>query len=215
MSDLIDNLKRFNRKERFFLVGMALGNESFQLSDSFRRQLGELFGIDLPDRIFCAMDYHIDWIFACLYLAFHPEAENTTVHQNHGQLTGSQEDIDFVIAYREANTYHLIFLEAKGVTSWSNAQLQSKIQRLQNIFTDTNSSWRQHVEPHFAIISPAEPEKVLYGDWPHWIVDPATRRFRWLRLRLPAELDYPTRCGDDGTPSRDGRYWKVIRKQYK
>ena len=130
-------------------------------------------------------------------------------------MTANQEDIDFVIVFRNTITYHVILLEAKGVTSWSNTQLQSKIQRLQHIFTGANIPWHEHVEPHFAIVSPAEPEKVLYGDWPDWIIDPTTKRFRWFKLQLPPELDQPARCDEHGTPSRDGQYWKVIRKQYK
>ena len=55
MSDFIDNLKRFNRKERFFLVGMALGNPAFQLSDAFRKQLNNLLKVDIPEQTFCAM----------------------------------------------------------------------------------------------------------------------------------------------------------------
>ena len=37
--DLVKLLERFNRKERFFLVGDALGNHDFCLSDDFRRRL--------------------------------------------------------------------------------------------------------------------------------------------------------------------------------
>lgn len=35
-SDLIQLLKLFNRKERFSLVGQALGNKYFRLSKDFR-----------------------------------------------------------------------------------------------------------------------------------------------------------------------------------
>ena len=39
MPDLIELLRRFNRKERLFLVGDALGNKEFSLSECFRNRL--------------------------------------------------------------------------------------------------------------------------------------------------------------------------------
>ena len=66
MPDLIEVLEQFNRKERFFLIGQALGNEDFPLSKSFRKALGEEIGIDIPRGAFAAMDYHLDWIAASL-----------------------------------------------------------------------------------------------------------------------------------------------------
>ena len=35
----INNLKSLKRKERFFLVGWALGNREFRLGPAFRRQI--------------------------------------------------------------------------------------------------------------------------------------------------------------------------------
>ena len=60
MMTLIERLESFNRKERFFLIGDALGNQSFQLSDDFRTRLGTAFGIQPPSNTFVAMDYHLD-----------------------------------------------------------------------------------------------------------------------------------------------------------
>jgi len=37
--DLIENLKSFNRKERFYLVGQMLGNPEFRMDD---KQLGKI-----------------------------------------------------------------------------------------------------------------------------------------------------------------------------
>jgi hypothetical protein len=34
--ELVEHLRAFNRKERFLLVGQALGNPHFALGDSFR-----------------------------------------------------------------------------------------------------------------------------------------------------------------------------------
>ncbi len=55
MPDLIEILEQFNRKERFFLIGQALGNEDFPLSKSFREDLGDAIGIDIPRGAFAAM----------------------------------------------------------------------------------------------------------------------------------------------------------------
>ena len=62
MSDLLELLESFNRKERFFLVSQAVGR--FQLSDDFRRELGEEINLKIPRGAFTAMDYHLDWLTA-------------------------------------------------------------------------------------------------------------------------------------------------------
>ena len=64
----------------------------------------------------------------------------------------------------------MIFLEAKGVTGWSNNQMKSKAKRLLQIFGDEyGSSWKHHVIPHFAIISPFESKKLDCDSWPDWM----------------------------------------------
>jgi len=40
-TDLISLLKYFNRKERFFLLGQALGNKDFRISDTFRNEISK------------------------------------------------------------------------------------------------------------------------------------------------------------------------------
>ena len=52
MSDLIEILRQFNRKERFFLIGQALGNEAFSLAERFRQELGEVIGVKIPGNAF-------------------------------------------------------------------------------------------------------------------------------------------------------------------
>jgi len=68
MTTLMEHLESFNRKERFFLIGDARGNRAFQLSADFRARLSEAFGIEPPSSAFVAMDYHLDWIHASLFL---------------------------------------------------------------------------------------------------------------------------------------------------
>ena len=43
MTTVIEYLESFNRKERFFLVGAALGNTQFQLGAAFRERVGAAF----------------------------------------------------------------------------------------------------------------------------------------------------------------------------
>ena len=69
MMTLMEHLESFNRKERFFLVGNALGNPDFQLSTDFQTKLNTAFGIQPPNSAFVAMDYHLDWLHASPFLA--------------------------------------------------------------------------------------------------------------------------------------------------
>lgn len=92
MTTVIEYLESFNRKERFFLVGAALGNPRFQLDGVFRERVGAGFGLDIPGDAFVAMDYHLDWIQASVYLP--PEGSGgNQVYSNATRLvTGTQEE---------------------------------------------------------------------------------------------------------------------------
>ena len=82
---LIEWLESFNRKERFFLIGNALGNTDFSLSDEYRTKLGAVLGIHPPKDAFVAMDYHLDWIHAGLFLSSSTNQLNK-VHENSGPI---------------------------------------------------------------------------------------------------------------------------------
>jgi hypothetical protein len=132
VNDLLDHLSAFNRKERFMLVGWALGNPGFALSVDFRQSVGTLLELQLPADAFVAMDYHLDWLYASIYLAytdFSHEPQQLT-----DTLTATQEDVDLLVAYRSGDGYKVILLEAKGRTAWSNKQLLSNAKRLKSIF---------------------------------------------------------------------------------
>ena len=62
MEQLIEHIQRFNRKERFILVGQALGNPSFVLGREFKTKLADCLQRAIPDDAYCAMDYHLDWL---------------------------------------------------------------------------------------------------------------------------------------------------------
>ena len=69
LNSLEQRLASFNRKERFLLVGQALGNSAFTLGDTFRQQLAQVLQREVPEDAYCAMDYHLDWLFAALMWA--------------------------------------------------------------------------------------------------------------------------------------------------
>ncbi|MGL4354938.1 MAG: hypothetical protein ACRCTP_13820 [Aeromonas popoffii] len=65
---MILNLKSFNRKERFYLVGQMLGNPDFRMDDKQLDKISKLIDVEIPREYFAAMDYHLDWIYASLHL---------------------------------------------------------------------------------------------------------------------------------------------------
>ncbi|MFQ1655429.1 hypothetical protein ACK38T_00880 [Aeromonas veronii] len=171
MSDnLIDNLKSFNRKERFYLIGQMLGNPEFRMDDNQLDKISNLIGLTIPRKYFAAMDYHLDWIYASLFLtqndantAFKRNSiENDGVKIDY-QISGTQEDVDFLLAFVDhENTTHIVMIEAKGDSYFTNAQLNSKNKRFKAIFGDEDT-W-PNVKPHFLLCSPKEPQNVTIED---------------------------------------------------
>jgi len=206
MSELIENLRKFNRKERFFLVGMALGNPDFALSDPFRGEINAVLGLDVPRGAFVGMDYHLDWIFASLYLQHH--GGNPGPHANLDKLVRAhQEDIDLVVAYSTESVSHVVLLEAKGVTGWTNKQMTSKAARFKDIFGEHGQVWPE-IAPHFALLSPRPPQRLDTTAWPAWMLRDG--RAPWIELPIRQDLKRVTRCTADGIITASGRHWKVI-----
>lgn len=113
MHYLVPHLRRLNRKERFFLVGLALGNKEFRLGDEFRQKLSDLLGLFVPEDAFVAMDYHLDWLFAAIHLAATSGAPGP--HPRDSRLiTGTQEDIDLLVAFDGDSESRVIMVEASG-----------------------------------------------------------------------------------------------------
>ncbi|HAI21613.1 MAG TPA: hypothetical protein DCM14_06960 [Clostridiales bacterium UBA8153] len=201
MQYLIPYLRRFNRKERFFLVGLALGNEAFRLGDSFRQRLSDVLDLALPGDAFVAMDYHLDWLFASIYLA--ATSGSPGPHPRDFRLIrGTHEDIDLLVAFDAGEQSHVIMLEAKGVTSYSNRQFASKMARLAAAFETPQA---RRVAPYLVLVSPAQPQK-LHGVGPAWVFG-KDGRIPWLHLPLPADLQKVVRCTETGAPSSQGKYW--------
>ena len=203
MSDLIEHLRSFNRKERFILLREALGSDT--LGDAFRERLGEAIGVAVPEDAFVAMDYHLDWLQMALYLAANPSPSERI--RNDGLVSGNQEDADLIVAFDGDSTTHVALVEAKVETNWTNRQLKSKAGRLDRIF----GGGRPGVSlatPHYVLASPEPPPPgISTAGWPEWMKlrdEPV-----WIELERPAGLRKPTRCTAHGKTSWRGRFVKI------
>ena len=217
MPDLIDLLSRFNRKERFFLVRQALGTKGgtngFSLDPCFREKLGKAISVEVPDTALAWMDYHLDWIAASLRAHREPGYLDT-VFPNPGQrvVTGTQRDIDLLIAFKTGDDYHLILLEAKGDEAWNNDQLAAKSKRLKKIFGPAGAE-QPNVTPYFCLTSPRKPERLKTEDWPAWMRRDGTDPYYWLKLDLPSPRLHVTRCNSGGKSSKEGNYFCICENQ--
>ena len=207
VDEFITYLRRFNRKERFFLIGWALGNREFRLAPAFRRGISSVLSLDIPRDVYVAMDYHLDWIYGSAFLSATDDAEG--IHSNRdGLVTGIQEDMDLIVACSAGETAHLIMVEAKGVTAWTNKQATSKARRLEAIFGQGGDRW-SHICPHFVIVSPREPQGLACSRWPGWMKRGDGRPY-WVKMEIPGGLVQVTRCSESGKVSQEGQYWKVV-----
>lgn len=207
MVTLLQHLSEFNRKERFYLVGMALGNQDFRLSEEFRRTLGQHLGLQIPADAFTAMDYHLDWLAASLYLTANPMV-SAPYKRDKTLITASQEDIDLLVAYEAEGTCHVIMLEAKGVTGYSNPQFVHKVKRLVAI-SEAGLWQKAQARPRFALVSPKQPQQLDYKECPCWMMGP-NDQVPWIHLPLPEILKKVVRCSQGGTASQEGDHWKVV-----
>ncbi|MGL4707795.1 MAG: hypothetical protein ACRCWH_06195 [Aeromonas veronii] len=209
---LIENLKSFNRKERFYLVGQMLGNPDFRMDKTQLAEISKLIGTTIPSEYFAAMDYHLDWIYASLFLI--QEHDKKTFPRNFIdnkqkidlQISGTQEDVDFLLAFVDhENTTHIVMIEAKGDSYFSNAQLNSKNKRFNAIFGDENT-W-PNVRPHFLLCSPKEPQNVSIEEPAYFIFK--SSKLLWLELDMGDGKNKVTRWGKNDKPCSDGKYWVV------
>lgn len=214
MTDVMSLLPKFNRKERFALVGYALGNPEFRLGSHFRAKLSVLFdGLAIPENAFAAMDYHLDWVHAVMWFSRGHALDEIIERREHsGRITATQEDVDFLIAFEQGDTTHITLLEAKGATGYTNQQFQSKLNRLSAIF-EGYEQWLPRVSPHFAVISPRPPQRLNLDEAKPWMLDSSSsqKKLRWLRLPWPDDLLKVTRCDQSGKRSAEGNYWRVIK----
>ena len=209
MSELITHLQSFNRKERFILLREALGADTFCLDNDFRERLGNLLGLTVPADAFVAMDYHLDWLQMALYLARTPDPprpipKEAVLGDGQKDINENQMDVDLLVAFDEGATTHLVLLEAKMETGWTNRQMCKKAARLKQIFPDPPATG---VRRHFVLLSPNPPRRLEIDTWPDWM----KRRDKpvWIPLPKPPDLCKITRCTEEGRASESGGFLDI------
>jgi len=203
---LLDLLRTLNAKERFFLLGHALGNPQFTLTEQFRFKLGELLSVRIPEDAFCGMDYHLDWLYAALQLS--ANGDTVGIYPNDdGIIKAHQEDIDLLVGFKDGDGCRIILIEAKAATVWKSGQMKSKANRMADIFGSDGYKW-EGVTAHFVLTSPNQPQRLTVADWPQWMAP--NNEYLWMQLDFSADLKRVSRCTSDGTPNAQGRYWTVV-----
>ncbi|WP_421216170.1 hypothetical protein [Aeromonas enteropelogenes] len=212
-NELIKNLKSFNRKERFYLVGQMLGNPDFRMDDKQLDEISRLIGLTIPREYFAAMDYHLDWIYASLFLTQKHDKNifpRNFIDNNKKvdlQISGTQEDVDFILAFVDhENTTHIVMIEAKGDNYFSNGQLDSKNKRFKAIF-GSKDKW-PNVKPHFLICSPKEPQNISIEE-PAYFIFNEKQELIWFPLDMGDGKNKVTRCNEDDIACNNGKHWKV------
>lgn len=215
-SGLHETLVRFNRKERYILLEWALGATDFPLADDFRRHLHEHCDVQVPERAFVAMDYHLDWLYAAVELTFgtgKPDSPNPRPappkdHEpSEAALSFTQEDIDLLVVFVDHDGMHRVLLiEAKGYSGWSNPQLRHKARRLGAIFGPDGNHYKRNVQPQLILTGPKEPAGIKTDGWPDWAAG-----YKFMPMPGPLlDRRQVMRCMQDGTTSKHGDHWKIV-----
>ena len=199
MPDLLKILESFNRKERFFLIAQALGKPRFDLSDDFRQKLGDKVGVTIPEepeKVFVAMDYHLNWVHASLVLAHCTGSQERIDRLNTEAIEQNPEDVDLLVAFKDdAGTHHLIFIEAKGyntdgmsdgLSDLDKGQLESKAGRL-NLILKPDGIPYPNVDSHFCVMSGKEPTHIP-SEWGNWLELSLPSKRLVVRLKDPRIL---------------------------
>lgn len=211
MSALTDLLEKFNRKERFWLLRDLIGSPFLLISPEFRSKLEHEINRRIPEKVWWAFDYQIDWLVAVVR-TFPAQPEFDKWHDNGAkEIKGNQEDFDLIIAFDE----EVILIEAK-TGYFSNSQLKSKLLRLNGIVNPdgrTNSGLRVS----FVLSAPIHELKTLNVEryFPSW----ALKNGKPFRVELPIHTDplMVSRCANlltkHNVPRKDaeGKYWATYR----
>ena len=177
-NDLINRFKEFDAKERSNLIRKVFGKVVETVSIEFKGQVIEAINKSPVNTIisehavlkFWAMDFHLDWIYACL----HGYEENKTypTYTEAGSekskiIYGTQEDIDFLMIFEDGDTVYIVLVEAKLFSSWRNKQLNSKVSRLKKIFENMPEKYK-NVKFSLCLLSPKRPVLLTMEGWPDW-----------------------------------------------
>ena len=156
------------------------------------------------------MDYHLDWIAACLQAYLCKDLCKKPFPKPKGFITGTQQDTDLLIAFKEKDSgcYHLLLLEAKAYSAWDNSQLSSKAKQLKKIFGETREKYT-NVKPHFYLAASKISKRLKTFSWPKWMKEDGENPCHWLKLDLPSNRLVVTRCNKEGKSDRKGCYFRI------
>ncbi|MEO9167703.1 MAG: hypothetical protein ABI230_04795 [Aestuariivirga sp.] len=204
---LVEALKQFNRKERYWLIQQALGKPQLdakfltELSLALNKQCGDKSKIRIPENAYWAIDYHFDWIAGALESIAMAKEPFPNSPSNKQLVRGNQEDIDLLVAYEHT----LILVECKAGESWSIKQLKSKKNRIcliKKLIIEKGLG----IDIHKAIVSSDDPSESRGK------IKDELKGFPWFKL---ADYDLnsfkkPQRCNGMGDAKASGKYWQVI-----
>jgi hypothetical protein len=106
-----------------------------------------------PGHVFWALDYQLDWVLVALTLAYRSRPDG--VYKD--LINRNQEDTDLLIAYKQGKTTHLVFIEAKLESPWTNKQWVHKSTSLKALFPKGYEQRWPGVRPHLLLMSPKRP----------------------------------------------------------
>ncbi len=73
-----------------------------------------------------------------------------------GLITGTQQDADLIVAWADEEQTWVVLIEAKGCTSWDNAQATARLARI-GVIKDAAGST---ADIRFVLTSPRRPKKL-------------------------------------------------------
>ncbi len=97
-----------------------------------------------------------------------------------GLVTGTQQDADLILAWTDEEQTRVVLIEARGYTSWDNAQATAKLARIGAIKDAAGST----VDIRFVLTSPRPPEVLDLSAWPTWALTTTSQPF-WLKMPTP------------------------------
>lgn len=165
LSPFVEALAAFDSHERGILFQWA-ADTPFPLAPARMDELSRKIGVQVPARPYLAMDYTLDWLHAALTCFLDPRAWEHPQPIVANTVTGSQEDVDLLVAWEDQAGPHLLLVEAKGFTGWSNKQMSSKAARLGAICTP---AVLDKIDVHFVLVGPSESKGLNHEAWPEWM----------------------------------------------
>ena len=179
-------LMRHNARERFHLVRYAMGlpGQSLPLGRTFREELGSVVGATVPGDAYAATDYQLIRLEDALYDTYRRRSVSPMSFKNrlrsHTDLPRRVTDVDLLIVFSHENAVHIVLVEAKYKSSWSNAQLSKKADCLSQLF-HPRMVWADKVTPSFVLLSSNPPRRVTTEGWPAWMAPEGTPL--WMKLK--------------------------------